>query len=110
VANVFAYARDGDVSARVGQVERGRVASIGGAGVLIIAEVSGEVDVFAASLGVAGVYGAGILVIAEGSELRCVDAFGSLVLGSIGPIAFIVSASVVVVTITINGTSGRRAL
>jgi len=65
--------------------------------------------VFASYLGVARVNGAGVLVVAEGSKLRSVDALSSLVLGVIGPVALIISASVVVVTISVDGAGRGRA-
>jgi len=65
--------------------------------------------VLASYLGVARVNGAGVLVVAEGSKLRSVDALSSLVLGVIGPVALIIGASVVVVTISVDGAGRRRA-
>lgn len=110
VADVFPYTGDSSVSARVGGVFGERIASILCAGVLIITEVGGQVDVFASDRGVARVDGASVLVIAERGVLRSVYALSSLVLGLVGPITNIIGTGVVIIAISVYGAGRRRAM
>jgi len=67
------------VFARVGSVGGERVARVDCAGVLVVTEVSGQVNVFAAGGRIARVDGASVLVVADGSEFRGVGALCGLV-------------------------------
>jgi len=57
---------------------------------------------------IARVDGAGILIVTEVSRLGSVNAFGGLVLGFVGPVAFVISTGVAVVTVRVDHASRRR--
>jgi len=116
VADIDTTAINLGVLARVGKVGRLRIAFILGASTVIVTEVSREGSVVArvssgGSLRVASIDGASVVIIASlGDVLLYEFADSSLVVLLVRPEARVVSASVLIVTVGIDGASRRRAL
>jgi len=109
VTNVIFYAGDDIVFAWVGSSRGGGDARVNSASISIVADGRG-VDVFATGQGLAIVAGAGVAVIAEVSGNGVVLADGSLVVGLVRPEARVDGARVQVVALAVQSTGRRRAM
>jgi hypothetical protein len=116
VADIYTLASNLGVLARVGKVGGLGVAFVLGASAVVVTEVSRESSVVArvssgCSLRVAGIDGAGVVVVASlGDVLLDEFADGGLVILLVRPEARVVSASVLIVTVSIDGAGRGRAL
>jgi hypothetical protein len=116
VADIDTLASNLGVFARVGKVGGLRVAFVLGASAVVVTEVSRESSVVArvsagCSLRVAGIDGTGVVVVASlGDILLYKFADGGLVILLVRPEARVVSASVLIVTVSIDGAGRGRAL